>query len=123
MTCSIVRLFWANVYPPHSKKHPGKVNSTAFIDRGEPLQRISVERARLTTLDECLRNGLPGQGVASITVRAVRALGLDVRHTPDDGPTVAHCDIVPPEGEAISMFHYRGLASACEVAVPPKPRN
>lgn len=54
------RIFYANTYPPHSKKPskpPGAVNSTAFVEHSEPMQHISVELERLTTLEECIGRG------------------------------------------------------------------
>jgi len=101
------------------------VNSTAFTDHGDPLQQVSVKLAKMITLEECVRNGRPGQGVATITVAAVKALGLRVRYTPENGTTAAHCDIEPPDGEVITMLQCRQMARAAKVlrapTPPPKP--
>ncbi len=117
------RIFSANTYPATStnpKKQPGAVNSTAFVEYKNPMQQISVELARLTTLDDCIGRGRPGQGVAALTVVDIRAIGLDVHHTPEYGLTVAHCDIVHPlPDRRIEMSHCRELARAARVVHLP----
>lgn len=116
------RIFYANTYPPHSKKSPGAVNSTAFVEYREPMQQISVELARLTTLEDCIGRGQPGQGVAALIVTDIRAIGLDVHHTPEFGLTVAHCDIVHPLPESrIEMSHCKSLAGVARVVYSPTP--
>lgn len=115
------RLFYANVYPDHHKKSPGKVNSTAFTDHQEPQQSISVEIAKMTTLDECLARGRKGQGVGALKAGDVRALGLSIRHDREDSQTNAHALIEPMEGDIITMHQCKELASITAVVRKPEP--
>lgn len=119
------RLLYESTYPPESKKlskPPGAVSPAAFIAFGNPMQQISVELKRLTTLEDCIERGRPGQGVAELTVVDIRAIGLDVLHTPN-GLTIAHCDIVHPvpSGRIERMPHCRALAGVARVVHPPAP--
>lgn len=78
------RLSWAQVNPD------GTVNSSAFKTPsslrgilGEYDPSISVELARLTTIDDVLhRAPKPGGGVGVLVVRDPRRLGFNVRHDP-----------------------------------------
>lgn len=115
------RLFHANIYPENHKKTPGEVNSTAYTDHGEPQQSISVELARMTTVDSCLARGRIDQGIGVLRAGDIRALGLSIRHTPENGETEAHCDIEPTEGAIITMYECRALAKATRVIVKPQP--
>lgn len=115
------RLFFANVYPDHHKRSPGEVNSTAFTDHQEPQQSISVEIARMTTLDDCLARGRKGQGVGALRAGDVRSLGLAIRHDREDSQTDAHALIEPPEGDVITMHHCKQLASITDVVRKPEP--
>ena len=114
------RLFYTNVNAPHSKRRAGEVNSTAYIEYDDPLQRISVELAKLTTLEDCMSRGEPGQGVGVLRVGDVRALGLRVEHTPEDGDTEAHCDILPGEGKTIESPDCKNLSRKTKVKVAPQ---
>jgi hypothetical protein len=114
------RLFFANVYPDHHKKSPGKVNSTAFTDYQEPQQSISVEIAKMTTLDLCIARGRKGQGVGALRAGAVRALGLTIRHDREESGTDAHALIEPTDGEVITMHHCKELAGITDVIRKPE---
>lgn len=72
-------------------KPDGSVSSAAFRDGSKPDPHCSVYLARLTTPEEVLSLGLPGQRVASLPAKIPRDLGLEVEHDGIGHP--AHCVI------------------------------
>jgi len=101
----------------------GSVNSAAFkLRNGKPDPSISVEVARLTTIEECVgRPGRPGFGLASLMARCPRGLGLRVEHDPcpDEEPTnTAHALITG----ASTKQHLRDMAAEASLLIKPAPR-
>ena len=63
----------------------GNVASNAFKRDGRPDPEISVDLARLSTVEASLaRAGRPGFCLGELKVGEVRALGLNVTHEPTD---------------------------------------
>jgi hypothetical protein len=62
----------------------GTLSSAVFKKRGTPDTEISVDVARLTTVEETIaRANAPGVfGVAQLLARIPRSLSFDVRHAP-----------------------------------------
>ncbi len=75
----------------------GSVKSNAYKLDGKPDPSISVDLAKLTTLEESIARGRrQGTQIGVLTVREIKALGLTVKHDPtDENPS--HCLI---EGNA-----------------------
>lgn len=69
---------------PTSVNRQGIVVASAFYARGMlPDLEISVDLARLSTIDQSLARGRPGDGLGQLRAGAARGLGLEVRHAPD----------------------------------------
>jgi hypothetical protein len=97
----------------------GRVTSAAFYDRrGKPDPSISVNLARLSTLEETLSQGPLGFGVGVLQAGTPRSIGLSVRHAPE-ADNEANALI---EG-ATSKEHCRALARATRIEVPPVPQD
>ena len=73
----------------------GTLSSAVFKQRGTPLAEISVDVARLTSVEETIVRGGPSGvfGVAQLLAGIPRMLAFDVRHDPQDG-NAAHALIV-----------------------------
>ena len=100
---------------PYHIKPDGAVSSAAFKDRrGRPLQRFSVDLARLTTPEECVGRAGPGFRLITFRAGAARALGFRVWHEPEGG-SHAHCHV---EGENSNETCYDLAASSWPVEVP-----
>lgn len=103
----------------------GQLNRGAFSLRPDEAY-LSVEVARLTTIEECLARPQPPRldlGLAVVRAGDVRALGLTVVHDPlsDDNPArsnAAHARIV---GENSRLTKKR-LSAIARVVVVPAPR-
>ncbi len=69
----------------------GSVKSNAYKLNGKPDPSISVDLAKLTTLDQSIVRGRRDDTqVGVLTVREVKKLGLTIRHVPtDENPS--HC--------------------------------
>lgn len=103
----------------HQIDSEGKVNSSAFKTGKAYDTAISVELARLTTLDECLtRPPRRIYGVASVLAQVPRSLGFAVWHRPEPD-NYSHAQI---EGEN-SREKSRLLAEQMTVRVYPPHRN
>ena len=77
--CLYRRLVPDHLYPD------GNVNSNAFKLKGKPDASVSVDLAKLTTPDESIARGDRRDTMLGVLVaRDVRALGLTVRHEPND---------------------------------------
>ena len=85
-------LLYRRLAPGHLYPN-GAANSNAFKLNGAPDPQISVDLARLTTVDESVMSaGRPGFRVGVLRVGDVRKLGLEVIHDPTD-ENVSHCII------------------------------
>lgn len=63
----------------------GKVKSNAYKRGGKPDPSISVDLAKLTTLEESIARGRRADTLAGVlTLKEIKALGLTVRHNPTD---------------------------------------
>jgi len=61
------------------------VKSNAYKLNGKPDPSISVDLAKLTTLEESIARGRRDDTLVRVLkVREVKALGLTIRHDPDD---------------------------------------
>lgn len=70
-----------------------RVSSAAFKDRRkQPENRFSVDCARLTTPQACLRRGVAGLKLIALLAATPRSLGFRVWHDPEEG-NVAHCSV------------------------------
>src|SRR3954453_17781757 len=67
--------------PPEHVKPGGQVASVAFCFRGQPDPAVSVDLARLTTIEES-RARKPGSGLGMLVTSLPRSLGLVVEHDP-----------------------------------------
>jgi hypothetical protein len=96
----------------------GSVSSAAFMTRSKkPDPDCSVHLARITSPEESLRLGLPGQGVVVLYALVPRSIGLSVRHDPQPGDR-GHCLI-----QGLSLKEQCAkLADASRVVVPPPTR-
>ena len=75
-------LLYRRLAPLHLKPD-GTVNSAAFKLRGRPDPQVSVDLARLTTLEVTLgRAPRPGFGLGTLVAGDPRSLGLGLRHDP-----------------------------------------
>lgn len=64
----------------------GRVNSAAFKRNGKPNPEVSVDLARMTSVEEtATRAPQPGAGVGSLRTSIARGLGLEVKHAPVEG--------------------------------------
>lgn len=72
------------IHRDHLRRN-GTLSSAAFKKRGTPLTEISVDVARLTTIEDTIaRGGAAGSfGVAQLLARVPRSLAFEVRHTPE----------------------------------------
>lgn len=66
---------------PHHIKEGGRVSSSAFKRGKIPDPEVSVNLARLTTIEETLATR-PEHGVGMLPARLPRSIGLTVRHDP-----------------------------------------
>lgn len=94
---------------PHHLKPDGTVSSAVF--KGSDSYELSVDLARLTTLEETFQRGrLMGReciGLAVLTVQLARKLSQEVRHDPLGpdtlgGPNPAHALIIGHKTEPIA---------------------
>ena len=70
---------------PDHLHNDGSVKSNAYKLNGKPDPSISVDLAKLTTLEESIARGQREDTLVRVlTVREVKALGLTVRHDPKD---------------------------------------
>jgi hypothetical protein len=113
--------------PPEHVKPGGQVASVAFCFRGQPDPTVSVDLARLTTIEESISRK-PGSGLGMLVTSTPRALGLRVEHDPvrpDDPegrpPNPSHSQILGLTS-ADRKTHCYTLAEAMVVLVPPPPR-
>ena len=112
------RLSWAHV------NDDGTVNSAAYKTPSSHRQRlgeydpsISVDLARLTTLEDALgRAPRPGGGIGELVAVEVRTLSFTVRHDPQQD-NLAHSLI---EGEN-TRAKSRKLAAMTRLRVAPQP--
>ena len=73
-------------FPLAYLKDDGILSSAASKRGKDPDPEVSVDLARLTDPDECLRRAnRPDQGVAALIALVPRGLGLVVRHAPVAG--------------------------------------
>jgi hypothetical protein len=74
---------------PDHLHEDGSVKSNAYKLNGKPDPSISVDLAKLTTLEESIARGRREDTLVRVlTVREVKALGLTVRHNPsEDNPS------------------------------------
>jgi hypothetical protein len=94
----------------------GNATSGVYKVNGKPDPQPSVDLARLTTLADVLARGKPGFGVGVITVKAVKSVGFQVVHMPENGND-AHCILV---GEN-SIEKARALAAQTITLILPTP--
>jgi hypothetical protein len=100
-------------------KPDGTVSSAAFMTRSKrPDPSLSVHLARITSPEESLRAGLPGQGIVAVSARVPRSLGLTVEHDPQPGDP-GHCLIRGLRSKEQCAL----LAAASRVVVPPAGRT
>ena len=78
----------------------GKPHSKAFKNpRGS--RRMSVDRARLSSVEQTLKGHPHYWGVYAITDGACRTQGQEVEYTPQD-ENLAHCDVVGDKPGSVS---------------------
>jgi hypothetical protein len=81
---------------PYFVKPDASVSSAAFMDRRKkPLNRFSVDLARLTTIQRALSFGPGGQRLIALKAKTPRSLGFAIWHEPE-GENDAQCNV---EGE------------------------
>jgi hypothetical protein len=114
--------------PPEHVKADGKVASVTFCFRGQPDPAVSVDLARLTTIEASIARKL-GSGLGALVAGVPRALGLRVEHDPilaDDPegrpPNPAHTQILGLTLGDRKRRCYQ-LAEAVTVLVLPPPRG
>ncbi|MHA1253661.1 MAG: hypothetical protein ACTSRP_27085 [Candidatus Helarchaeota archaeon] len=95
----------------HPKNWKGRLSSAAFKSGNPPL---SVDLARLTNPEEILSK-YPEYGLAKISVRFIRELGLSVKHDPIEG-NFAHSLIIGKITNSIA----RKIARTAEIISEPK---
>ena len=79
---------------PYHIKATGQVSSAAFKNKkGQPDAEVSVDLARLTTLERCLSLGLPGMRLGELRASVPLSLELRVEHCPVNDNN-AHCLII-----------------------------
>ena len=73
-------------FPLAYLKADGTISSAAFKRGKTPDPEVSVDLAKLTTPEECLRRAdRPEQGIGVLIAGHPRSIGLTVRHDPLDG--------------------------------------
>src|SRR5687768_3442996 len=78
----------------HYNPETGQIAASAFMRKGRKLDpEVSVFLARLSDPDRIMRAGLPRQRLIAMKAAVPRAIGLEVRHDPNQA-FPGHCVLV-----------------------------